>query len=193
MNDSHKRNKSVFNSSYLDFVNSVVADCLSKKEIKYDFKLTKNDIDNTRIDILEEISFKYISNNGPRINYRFIFPQYNFEYDLIELPSINNFFNSLDYYYILFHELAHSTSCELRLGRDINENNRDFEEMIAEFSSVYILTNFGFEPYKHSSDFIRSHVDHSEIICSKTLDIKLASNIAALVGSYIIGGGYAKI
>ena len=62
--------------------------------------------------------------------------------DEVQVPNIEKFTNSQEYYAALFHELVHSTGSEKRLKRDITNSFGDElyskEEMIAEFGASYL-------------------------------------------------------
>lgn len=72
---------------------------------------------------------------------------YNVTRDYIQLPN-RRFFDTLtDYYQTAFHELAHWTKPEGRVGRSVTIEDQTasyaFEELIAELASCFTLTEVG--------------------------------------------------
>lgn len=72
--------------------------------------------------------------------------------DMVIVPSINQFDNSISYYSTAFHELAHSTGSAKRLDRFSKQKTHAFgskdyskEELIAEISSAYLNNNVGID------------------------------------------------
>lgn len=71
--------------------------------------------------------------------------------DKVQLPPINKFNSSNDYYGVLFHELTHSTGIKARLNR-FTEGPQPFgsedyskEELVAEMGSAMMLAELGLE------------------------------------------------
>ena len=75
--------------------------------------------------------------------------------DTVTMPPINAFETTEDYYRTLFHELAHSTGSFNRLNRDFTGRFGDkkyaFEELIAEFGSVFLSAEAGLIWYNNSN------------------------------------------
>ena len=79
-------------------------------------------------------------------------PVYKPRPDKIEIPAIDNFHSSDDYYSALFHELSHSTGASSRLARkgiidtiQFGTENYSKEELIAEISSSYLCNLSGIQ------------------------------------------------
>jgi antirestriction protein ArdC len=89
---------------------------------------------------------------APRIYHEGDRAFYNMAKDFITLPPQEHFISEEHYYSTLFHELAHSTGHENRLGRHTNmkiaafgDNDYSKEELVAELSSSFIMNELGFE------------------------------------------------
>lgn len=72
---------------------------------------------------------------------------YNQSTDKIQLPMKASFTTLAQYYQVAFHELAHWTQPENRVGRTVKFENPNeayaFEELIAELSACFTLTELG--------------------------------------------------
>jgi antirestriction protein ArdC len=174
---------------YDEFVSSVMLDKIQKIPIHYNLEIGNWKNANPRNNELEQIFFRYIQNNGPNIIFRTVYPKYNIDLDAVYIPDIVHFQSSFEYYYCLFHELAHSTITENRLNRTIGFSDTSFEEIVAELSSAYITTKVMKEVFKYSSSFIRHHSESSNVLGGGLKDIELGRNIAISVGDYILNGG----
>ena len=82
---------------------------------------------------------------------------YSPKYDYINIPPINNFISSEDYYSALTHEVIHSTGHSKRLNRlnpngvsaPFDPNDYSREELVAEIGAAFLLNKFNIET-KHS-------------------------------------------
>lgn len=67
--------------------------------------------------------------------------------DYIAMPQKSDFETMTDYYQTLFHELAHWTMTDDRVGRtnkfEEKEETYAFEELVAELSACFVLTEIG--------------------------------------------------
>lgn len=90
---------------------------------------------------------------------------YNSTKDEINVPHINQFINSPEYYSTLFHEIIHSTGHESRLGRFKEENSDHIfgsesyskEELIAEIGATFLCHRNGIEnTVKNSAAYIQN-------------------------------------
>jgi len=85
-----------------------------------------------------------MSNGGSRAYYRPCD-------DLINVPAMQYFGNSEEYYATAFHELAHSTGHSSRLNRFsdnetvFGKNSYDFEELVAEMAATFLCSHCGIE------------------------------------------------
>mgnify|MGYP001765855538 CR=1 FL=1 len=76
---------------------------------------------------------------------------YNFNLDYINLPSMNLYSKSEEYYQTYFHEIIHSTGHEKRLNRGLNQihcfgdENYSNEELIAELGASYLSAFAGID------------------------------------------------
>lgn len=171
------------------FVSSVINDQIQKIPIHYHLEIGNWQNDNSRNPELEQIFFRYVQNSGPNIIFRTVYPKYNHELDAVYIPDIAHFESSFEYYYCLFHELAHSTIHKNRMDRRVGFVDESFEEIVAEFSSSYITSKILRQTFKYSSSFIRHHSESSNILGGGLEDIQLGRNIAISVGEFILNGG----
>ncbi len=87
--------------------------------------------------------------NAPTIEHKEARAWYSRKLDKVNLPARETFDGEPEYYSTLFHELAHSTGHESRLGR-LQDENSAFgssvyakEELIAEMSAAYLCATGG--------------------------------------------------
>ena len=72
-------------------------------------------------------------------------------HDQVNVPEINCFDTSEEYYSVNFHELAHSTGHSCRLNRFENnntvfgKNSYDYEELVAEMAATLLCSHCGIE------------------------------------------------
>lgn len=88
----------------------------------------------------------------PRIQHKENQAYYNPIEDFINMPKMNNFKNTEDYFSTLFHELVHSTGNSCRIGRKEVMESTSFgsepysmEELVAEIGSCYLQSFSGIE------------------------------------------------
>ncbi len=100
---------------------------------------------------IEDCKFIIESMPGlPLIVFRNKDPYYHTEGDYINMPTMDQFNSSENYYEVLFHEIVHSTGHQTRLNRkEIVEKTRfgspqyALEELTAEFGSCYLKSIAG--------------------------------------------------
>jgi len=67
--------------------------------------------------------------------------------DEVKVPKLSDFKQEQEYYGTLFHELAHSTGHKKRLNRNLGDSfgtaGYSFEELIAEFTALYLSADAG--------------------------------------------------
>lgn len=94
-------------------------------------------------DKIEEI----MKNCGVPINYGGPSAYYDLLADSIHLPDRENFHSETEFYSTALHEISHSTGHPSRLNRDMigkfGSEDYAYEELIAEFSSVFIRMEKG--------------------------------------------------
>ena len=90
--------------------------------------------------------------NRPHLNLNGQCPVYYPLKDLVAVPDISRFDSSEEYYCALFHELAHSTGHESRLGRkEITQPNKygsetySREELTAELTAAFLCAITGIQ------------------------------------------------
>jgi antirestriction protein ArdC len=98
---------------------------------------------NTMIERCENILMGY--KNAPKLIHESNSAFYSPLRDIVNMPKIVYFVNSLAYYATLFHELIHSTGAENRLNREgivdfdtFGSENYSNEELIAEMGAAYL-------------------------------------------------------
>lgn len=101
--------------------------------------------ENERIDRAEAIQLAMP--NRPSVTYGGSSAYYDQIRDLVNVPELNRFESSEEFYSALFHELAHSTGHENRLNRDMSNGHTAYgkEELVAEMTSAYICAHCGIE------------------------------------------------
>lgn len=110
--------------------------------IEYELPTPKENTPKEKIDKAESIvnSFKDI----PKIQFHDSEASYTPNKDIINMPPIEIFDNSEEYYSTLFHELIHSTIHKSRLNREEKFKGKEknvvyaFEELIAELGASYL-------------------------------------------------------
>lgn len=186
---SHQQNiprkSKIQNMNFDKFIQKIIQEQELNKTISYCFELSIYERQNQKIDNLEEIFFQYVSNGGPTVVFSNVQPKYVLESDTIFIPSINHFSNSLEYYYILFHEMSHSTMTKNRVDR-IGLIDSHFEEVVSELSSCYITSKFCDWIFPQSSDFIRHHLNQSNFSKDDFLQLGTGRNIAISIAEFII-------
>lgn len=114
------------------------------EEVEYNEKMES-------IESIESVLNNYINNN--KITYHEMEQDkafYNPSLDKVVLPLKKQFNNINAYYSTKFHELAHSTGHKKRLNRlseiaNFGSQSYSKEELIAEITSAYLLTNFNID------------------------------------------------
>jgi len=110
----------------------------------YEFHVSN---ENEKIEMCEtffnSIDFSLVHNNYDT-------PYYLPKKDFISMPDIERFKSAESYYSVLCHELVHWTSHKKRCNRDFSElnlkgNDYAFEELVAEFGSVFLSSYLGIE------------------------------------------------
>ena len=91
--------------------------------------------------------------NRPQISHGHTRACYSPAWDRVEMPVAIAFTGPAEYYSTLFHELAHATGHESRLGRHQTIKNHSFgsqdyskEELVAEFGSAFLCAEAGISP-----------------------------------------------
>lgn len=106
---------------------------------------------NTPIKQAEETVGNYLSREKIELKNIRNEAYYSVKYDYINVPVINNFKSSEDYYSTLLHEIVHSTGNKKRLARfKANDTSSPFgspdysrEELVAEMGSSFLLNHLG--------------------------------------------------
>ena len=106
---------------------------------------------NTPIKQVEETVRQYLSRENIELKNIRDDAYYSVKYDYINVPVINNFKSSEDYYSTLLHEIVHSTGNQKRLARfKPNDTSSPFgspdysrEELVAEMGCSFLLNYLG--------------------------------------------------
>lgn len=145
-------------SIFEEYCNSILVELNSNVPIKYNFKISKNEIEIVRNNYFEKLIFQYLSNsNGLMLNFSdtILNPKYDELNDTITMIPIQYFETSIEYYASLFHELAHSTRHVDRMDRNLF---RFEEEIVSEMVSVLFLLSDEQRPLENNSNYIRHYV-----------------------------------
>ena len=173
---------------YDDLIKRILESQIQNKSISYCFELSIYEQKNKKIDCAEDIFFNYVSKVGPNVVFENVQPKYVLETDTIHIPTINHFSNSFEYYYILFHEISHSTMIDNRIPR-VGILDSHFEEIVSELSSAFITSEIFNWVFPQSEDFIRHHLNESEFSDDKILQLEIGRNIAISIAQFILKGG----
>ncbi|MBE7693282.1 ArdC family protein [Tenacibaculum finnmarkense] len=97
---------------------------------------------------------------------------YNSATDGVQMPRFQSFETPNDYYRTLLHELIHSTGNEKRLarkfGKKFGSKDYAFEELVAEFGSVFLSANAGI--------IWHSNKNHEEYLANWNNSLKIAKD-----------------
>jgi antirestriction protein ArdC len=96
---------------FLRYYNVFNIECVEGVKLKLLTKYVNDPIEHCEKIINEMPSKPMIEHGGDE-------PHYNWREDKVAVPHRDNFLSSEEYYATLFHELAHSTGHESRLGRE---------------------------------------------------------------------------
>ena len=113
-------------------------------------KTYEDDKDNKRFDNIDE----FIKSTGVVLEEGGNQPRYSWSRDVIQVPRIQQYSSSEEYYRDLFHELAHWTGHESRLKRKTVGKDAIREELVAEMCSGYLCAYFGIEINENSVAYI---------------------------------------
>lgn len=111
----------------------------------------------------------------PTINKGFEAACYVPSSDRVEMPHMDRFKTSEEYYCVLFHELTHSTGHQSRCNRDLrNSFGSDQyarEELVAELGATYLCAESGLDrPIDNSVAYIQSWIkrfrNDKKLICT---------------------------
>jgi antirestriction protein ArdC len=101
----------------------------------------------------EAVVKRYLADGGPSLAYGGDRAFYRPSEDHVQIPPIESFTGTSEYYSTLFHELGHSTGAETRLNRKTLTDASYFgapnyckEELVAEFTAAFLCGNVGVLP-----------------------------------------------
>lgn len=127
--------------------------------------------ENEPIEVAESLVQDFVKReNNFKIIHRENRAYYNKKTDFINMPDMNLFIGSEEYYKTLFHEIVHSTGHKSRLNRKTLEEVSSFgsvdyskEELVAEIGSMYITGLLGLDPkdtMQNSQAYIKGWCKH---------------------------------
>ena len=124
---------------FLRYYNVFNIECVEGVKLKLPAKYVNDPIEHCEKIINEMPSKPMVEHGGDE-------PHYNWRDDKVTVPDRDNFLSSEEYYATLFHELAHSTGHESRLGREncmkpSVYGSREYckEELVAEIATAFSL------------------------------------------------------
>ncbi len=122
---------------------------------------------------------RILQESGAKIHHGGDEAYYDFGDDFIQLPKIEEFHTSADYYATALHELSHWTGHVSRLNRNFCENfGREayaFEELVAEISSMFVSAETGI-------DQTQKHFDNHAAYVSSWLEV-IKQNSQSLINA----------
>lgn len=130
---------------FLRYYNVFNVECVEGVKLKLPTKYVNDPIEHCEKIINEMPSKPMVEHGGDE-------PHYNCREDKVTVPHRDNFLSSEEYYATLFHELAHSTGHESRLGREncmkpSVYGSREYckEELVAEIATSFLCGEAGIE------------------------------------------------
>lgn len=117
--------------------------------------------------------------------------------DSITMPEKQQFKNEELYYGTLFHELTHATGAKNRLHRTMGEQfgseSYSEEELVAEFSSVFLSQDLGLSNYNENLNNNKAYIQSwADVIKNDPAIIKRAINNANNAYHYLYDAGNIK-
>ncbi|MCG8883143.1 DUF1738 domain-containing protein [Tenacibaculum finnmarkense] len=156
----------VFNGSDIEEIDFKLDELKLGRVIKSDESLA-----NERNEIAELIVANY-PKIAPTIKHGGDEAYYNSAADGVQMPRFQSFETPNDYYRTLLHELIHSTGNEKRLarkfGKKFGSKDYAFEELVAEFGSVFLSANAGI--------IWHSNKNHEEYLANWNNSLKIAKD-----------------
>ncbi|MFZ3575881.1 ArdC family protein [Tenacibaculum finnmarkense] len=156
----------VFNGSDIEEIDFKLDELKLGRVIKSDESLA-----NERNEIAELIVANY-PKMAPTIKHGGDEAYYNSATDGVQMPRFQSFETPNDYYRTLLHELIHSTGNEKRLarkfGKKFGSKDYAFEELVAEFGSVFLSANAGI--------IWHSNKNHEEYLANWNNSLKIAKD-----------------
>ncbi|WP_233898425.1 ArdC family protein [Tenacibaculum piscium] len=156
----------VFNGSDIEEIDFKLDELKLGRVIKSDESLA-----NERNEIAELIVANY-PKMAPTIKHGGDEAYYNSAADGVQMPRFQSFETPNDYYRTLLHELIHSTGNEKRLarkfGKKFGSKDYAFEELVAEFGSVFLSANAGI--------IWHSNKNHEEYLANWNNSLKIAKD-----------------
>lgn len=150
---------------------------------------------NTPIKQAEETVGQYLSRENIELKNIRNEAFYSVTHDFINIPSLNNFKSSEDYYSTLLHEIVHSTGNKKRLARfKANDTSSPFgspdysrEELVAEMGSSFLLNHLGISntrTLEQNAAYIQSWL---KALSNDTSLIAIAATRAEKAVQFILG------
>ncbi|CAL2114141.1 DUF1738 domain-containing protein [Tenacibaculum sp. 190130A14a] len=111
---------------------------------------------------MAELIIKNFPKDSAKITHGFKGASYNVIKDIVKMPKYEAFYEGVDYYSTLFHEMIHSTGHPKRLNRPFGKKFGDVvyakEELIAEFGAVFLSAQAGilWKTQKDHADYLKN-------------------------------------
>ena len=106
--------------------------------------------------------------------------------DFIRVPPQQSYFNQIDWYRTVFHEIGHWTGSEIRLSRTFGRRFGDYayaaEELVAEMTSAFVCAELQIEPTVRHADYIGNWL---ELLKADRRAIFTAASAASTAAQYI--------
>jgi antirestriction protein ArdC len=113
--------------------------------------------------------------------------------DIIHLPPHAAFFDPINYYRTLFHELGHWTGHERRLGRDLTCSfgckHYAREELVAELTTAFVCASLSIVPTVRHADYIGNWLD---VLREDSRAIVQAASKASKAADFLLAFGAAE-
>lgn len=108
--------------------------------------------------------------------------------DAVHLPPQSAFFDQINYYRTLFHELGHWTGHPNRLGRDLSgafgSKLYACEELVAEITAAFVCASLSIRPTVRHADYIGHWLD---VLREDNRAIFCAASKASKAADFILG------
>jgi len=112
---------------------------------------------------------------------------YNPNYDFIQVPRPDAYFEPINWHRTALHELGHGTGAAQRLDRDISGSfgSKKYaqEELVAEITSAFVCASLGIVPTVRHADYIGSWL---EVLREDDRAIVRAASAASKAADYLL-------
>ncbi len=113
---------------------------------------------------------------------------YHVQQDYVQVPSPQDFFETINWHRTAFHELGHASGAAHRLKRDLSgsfgSRKYIFEELVAEIASAYLCAALGIVPTVRHADYVGAWI---ELLRGDDHAIVRAASQASKAADYLLG------